>query len=394
MIKVLLVIPEKSYKSNDFVIAAKKLKIPFSIITNSEQVSEQFSNNIINTNFTEDISNEVLGKLNEITHVLPVDHSSVEYAAKLRDLLNATGNSYSSVNIAMDKYKSRMIFNDVTDVKINNDYVNDISDLNTFMSRTKTGILKPTKGTASNKVIKITDENMNQPSIHNIIEDCNEGELIIEEFVHGDEYAYEGMLIDSELSNFAVFEKPLVYEEPYFEESIYLTPSILSNEVIKKVQIKLQEACIKIGLTNGPIHAEFKITNDQVFIIEINPRMIGGLCSRCLSFGLFKQSLEELILASFSTGNFKQIELLSKYVGVLMLPVPKSGKFISINEDEIIEIENITSVDITVSKNTVLKMPPNGDKYLGFVFSQGEQKSSVINALKKSLEISRPLIQG
>ena len=93
MIKVLLVIPEKSYKSNDFVIAAKKLKIPFSIITNSEQVSEKFSNNIINTNFSEDISNEVLEKLNEITHVLPVDHSSLEYAAKLRDLLNATGNS-------------------------------------------------------------------------------------------------------------------------------------------------------------------------------------------------------------------------------------------------------------------------------------------------------------
>ena len=139
---------------------------------------------------------------------------------------------------------------------------------------------------------------------------------------------------------------------------------------------------------------EFKIANDEVFLIEINPRMIGGLCSRCLSFGLFKQSLEELILLSFSTGNFKQIELLSNYVGVLMLPVPKSGKFRSINHEEIINIENVSSVDITVSKNSSINMPPNGERYLGFVFSQGENKLVVMQALKKALKIAEPIIDS
>ena len=63
MKKVLLVIPEKSYKSNDFVVAAKRLKIPFSIITDSQQVSESLTDNIIISNFDEDISPEVLMKL-------------------------------------------------------------------------------------------------------------------------------------------------------------------------------------------------------------------------------------------------------------------------------------------------------------------------------------------
>ena len=394
MKKVLLVIPEKSYKSNDFVLAAKRLKIPFSIITDSQQVSESLTDNIIISNFEKEISLEVLEKLKDITHVLPVDHSSLEFAAKLKDLLSVTGNTYNSVMNAMDKYKSRIIFNEVTEVKINNSYVNDTEDLLTFMSKFNTGVLKPTKGTASNKVIKVTHQNMDQPLMKNIIKDCNKDELIIEEFVEGDEYAFEGMLIDSKLSKFVVFEKPLVFVEPYFEESIYITPSNLSNVIVEEAQSKIEKACQKLGLTNGPIHAEFKIANDEVFLIEINPRMIGGLCSRCLSFGLFKQSLEELILLSFSTGNFKQIELLSNYVGVLMLPVPKSGKFRSINHEEIINIENVSSVDITVSKNSSINMPPNGERYLGFVFSQGENKLVVMQALKKALKIAEPIIDS
>ena len=394
MKKVLLVIPEKSYKSNDFVLAAKKLKIPFSIITDSQQVSERLSDNIIVYNFQEDISLEVLEKLKDITHVLPVDHSSLEFAAKLRDLLSATGNSYASVMNAMDKYKSRIIFNEVTKVKIKNAYINNPKDLITFMSKFNIGVLKPTRGTASNKVIKVTQQNMDQLLIQNIIKDCNENELIIEEFIEGDEYAFEGMLIDSKLSKFVVFEKPLAFVEPYFEESIYITPSNLSNEIIESVQKRLEKACQKLGLTNGPIHAEFKISNNEVFLIEINPRMIGGLCSRCLSFGLFKQSLEELILLSFSAVKFKQVELLSNYVGVLMLPVPKNGKFISINHNEIMEIENVSSVDITVSKNTLLQMPPNGERYLGFVFSQGENKSVVMRALKGAFKIAVPVIDS
>lgn len=394
MKKVLLVIPEQSYKSNDFVTAANRMKVPFSIITDSEQVSEKLSDNIIVSNFSENITNTILEKLKDITHVLPVDHSSLEYASKLTDLLGAIGNPNSAVNIAMDKYKSRSIFNEVSLVKIQNRYINTMDDINDFLSKTKIGVLKPTRGTASNKVIKISEENKNNTLIKNIINDCEKDELVIEEFIEGDEYAYEGMLINSELSNFVVFEKPLVFTEPYFEETIYLTPSNLDNQIIEEVKNKLQEACRKIGLTNGPIHAEFKIIDKQVFIIEINPRMIGGLCSRCLSFGLFKQSLEELILLAFTTAEFKHVELLSKYVGVLMLPVPKSGKFVSLNIDEIYDIDNISSVDITVSKNTILKMPPNGEKYLGFVFSQGENKSVVMDALKSSLEIAEPVIQS
>lgn len=392
MKKVLLVIPENSYKSNDFVTAAKKLGLPFSIITDSQQVSAEFTDNIFIVNFKDNITKELLNELSDITHVLPVDHTSLIYASKLRDALEVVGNTEISVEAAMDKYISRNVFNTVSHIKIKHNYVNSIEDIHKFLADIDIAVLKPTKGTASNKVMKIEKNNFQNKLIENIITNCSEDEFVIEEFVEGSEYAFEGMLIDSKLSNFVVFDKPLIYTEPYFEESIYLTPSKLSNETIELVQKQLQEATKKLGLEHGPIHAEFKIVDKEIFIIEINPRMIGGLCSRCLNFGLFKQSQEELVLSSFVSNQFKELELLNKFVGVLMLPVPKSGIFKSINRDEISSIENISSVEITVSENSILEMPPNGEKYLGFVFSQGEDSVSVLKALKKSLDIASPVI--
>jgi len=392
MKKVLLVIPENSYKSNDFVIAAKKMKLKFTIITDSEQVSTEFSDNIIVTDFTQDINHEILSKLKDITHVLPVDHSSLIYASKLRDSLSSVGNSNSSVVTSMDKYLSRKIFNDVSNIKIKHNYVNSLKDIETFLSIHNVGVLKPTNGTASNKVIKLESNSIQTESIYEIIDECYDNRFIIEEFVDGMEYAFEGMLINSKLHRFTIFDKPLIFAEPYFEESIYIAPSNLSQETISKITLQLENATKKLGLENGPIHAEFKIIDNELFIIEINPRMIGGLCSRCLNFGLFKQSQEELILSSFISSKFKNIELLNKYVGVLMLPVPKTGLFKSINLDEIEAVDNISSVEITVSKDSKLQMPPNGEKYLGFAFSQGENKHDVLSALKQALEVSSPVI--
>ena len=186
MKKVLLVIPELSYKSNDFVKAAKKLNIPFSIITDSQQISEKLTDNIFISDFSLDVPQQLLEKLYDITHVLPVDHSSLRYASRLSDLLNATGNNFDSVNLAMDKYKSRNIFNEITDIRIENQYVNNITDIENFITTSKIGVLKPTKGTASNKVIKISTENINSLLVKNIIKDCKRDELVIEEFIEGD----------------------------------------------------------------------------------------------------------------------------------------------------------------------------------------------------------------
>ncbi len=393
MNKLLLVIPENSYKSNDFVLTAEKLGIDFLIITDSDQVTSQFGDTVIIQNFDENISDETLIKLQKITHVLPVDHSGLKYAGYLVDLLGAKGNKLFAIEHSMNKFESRNTFNSISNIKAKNMIAKSLKDIELFTKKHGTSVLKPNFGSASKSVLKINNFNQSKDYIINLMNDCEDQEMIIEQYIEGTEYALEGNLINSNLNKITIFDKPIEYKEPYFEESIYITPSELSEELQNQIVELIGNACKKIGLENGPVHVEFKILDEKIFIIEINPRMIGGLCSKCLSFGLFKVSLEEITLHAFLYDELKPIELLSNYVGVLMLPTPKTGKFVSINQDELEKIDNVSTVEITVSQNSDLLEPPFGDKYLGFVFSQANEKVLVINALMKAMSTSMPIIK-
>ena len=393
MKKLLLVIPENSYKSNDFVTSAEKLDLDFLVITDSQQVSGQFSDTVIIHSFDEELENDVKEKLQDVTHILPVDHSALKFSAYLVDLLNAKGNNTKSIKTAMNKFESRNIFNSISKIKIQNAIVKKIEDIEQFINENGTSVLKPIYGTASKSVIKIDTFKENKAAIEKLMQDCSDQDLIIEEFVDGSEYALEGNLINSELNKIIIFDKPINYKEPYFEESIYIAPTEIPDKTQKEIVNLIGKACKKLGLENGPVHVEFKIHNNEIFIIEINPRMIGGLCSRCLSFGLFKTSLEEIALHAFLNNELKSIDLLSNFVGVLMIPTPISGKFISINKNELESIPNVSGVEITVSENSNLLEPPFGDKYLGFVFSQGDSKEKVMESLTLALDLANPIIK-
>jgi biotin carboxylase len=393
MKKLLLVIPENSYKSNDFVTSAEKLDLDFLVITDSQQVSGQFSDTVIIHSFDKELENDVREKLQDVTHVLPVDHSALKFSAYLVDLLNAKGNNTKSINTAMNKFESRKIFNSISEIKIQNAIVKKIEDIEIFINENGTSVLKPIYGTASKSVIKVESFQENRTAVEKLMQDCSDQDLIIEKFVDGSEYALEGNLINSELNKIVIFDKPINYKEPYFEESIYIAPTEIPDKTQKKIVNLIGKACKKLGLENGPVHVEFKIHNNEIFIIEINPRMIGGLCSRCLSFGLFKTSLEEIALHAFLNNELKSIDLLSNFVGVLMIPTPISGKFISINKNELESIPNVSGVEITVSENSNLLEPPFGDKYLGFVFSQGDSKEKVMESLTLALNLANPIIK-
>ena len=393
MNKLLLVIPENSYKSNDFVLTAERLGIDFLVITDSDQVSSQFGDTVIIQNFTEKISDEALIKLDKITHVLPVDHSALKFAGYLVDLLDAKGNKLFAIEHSMNKFNSRNTFNSISNIKAENMVIKSLEDIAMFVEKHGTSVLKPNFGSASKSVLKIDNFNKNKDYIINLMNDCEDQEMVIEQHIDGKEYALEGNLINSNLNKITIFDKPIEYKEPYFEESIYITPSELSEKLQNEIVELIDNACKKIGLENGPVHVEFKILDGDIFIIEINPRMIGGLCSKCLSFGLFKVSLEEITLHAFLYDELKPVELLSNYVGVLMLPTPKTGKFVSINQNELENIDNVSGVEITVFENSDLLEPPYGDKYLGFVFSQANEKALVLNALKNAMNTSMPIIK-
>jgi len=98
--------------------------------------------------------------------------------------------------------------------------------------------------------------------------------MIVEDYIPGREVAVEGLLTEGTLRVLAIFDKPDPLEGPYFEETIYVTPSRLRREQQDAIARCARDACRALGLIHGPVHAEFRVNENGVWPLEIAPRPI------------------------------------------------------------------------------------------------------------------------
>jgi len=215
--------------------------------------------------------------------------------------------------------------------------------------------------------------------------------ILVEGYIPGKEVAVEGLVSDGTLRVLAIFDKPDPLEGPYFEETIYVTPSRLPDAEQHAIEQCARDAARALGISQGPIHAEFRIKEHDVWPLEIAPRPIGGLCSRALRFLLGSEKeligLEELLMrhALELAGSDSQREHLA--AGVMMMPVPKSGVLESvIGEVAARAMPGITDLLITARLHDYIAAWPEGSSYLGFLFARGAHPEEVEQAIRKAHE--------
>jgi D-alanine-D-alanine ligase-like ATP-grasp enzyme len=213
--------------------------------------------------------------------------------------------------------------------------------------------------------------------------------LIVEGFLPGKEVAVEGLLTDGELRVLAIFDKPDPLDGPYFEETIYVTPSRLSEAEQNEIERSMREAVRALGLTQGPVHAEFRVNENGVWPLEVAPRPIGGLCARALRFvstnGREVIGLEELLLrhaVGLPGGDWARDTDAS---GVMMIPVPRSGLLEGVEGlDAARGIAGLTDVEITARVHDFIAAWPEGSSYLGFLFARGASTEAVEKSLREA----------
>lgn len=225
--------------------------------------------------------------------------------------------------------------------------------------------------------------------------------FLIERFIPGFEVALEGMLDGGALTVLALFDKPDPLDGPFFEETIYVTPSRLPPEAQEEIASTTARAARALGLVAGPIHAELRVNDEGAWIVEIAGRSIGGLCSHVLRFGV-DASLEELILrqaAGLPPGDTARSD---RAAGVMMIPIPEAGLLRDVaGVEEAATVPLIERVEITARLNYPLVPLPEGDSYLGFIFARGDTPEVVEAALRRAHGCLRftidpllPLISG
>jgi hypothetical protein len=219
----------------------------------------------------------------------------------------------------------------------------------------------------------------------------NLDQMLVEGYIPGREVAIEGLLTDGDLRILAIFDKPDPLEGPYFEETIYVTPSRLPESVQHAIEKCARDAVRALGLSHGPIHSEFRINDDGVWPLEVAPRPIGGLCARSLRFFLDRTSdpigLEELLVrhALELPGWDSPRERIAS--GVMMIPVPKSGILESVaGMDAARSVPGITELSITARLHDAIAAWPEGSSYLGFLFARGKTPEKVEQALRQAHE--------
>lgn len=207
--------------------------------------------------------------------------------------------------------------------------------------------------------------------------------LLVETYIPGKEVALEGLLEGGSLRTLAIFDKPDPLEGPFFEETIYVTPSRLPVATQQAVAECARQSIAALGLITGPIHAEFRVNDDGPWVLEIAPRPIGGLCSRALRFGLQKISLEELLIRHALDLGGSDLQREDDASGVMMIPVPRSGIFEGVDGlDDAERVGGVTEIRITARLHDYVAAWPDGSSYLGFIFARATTPDAAEAALR------------
>ena len=211
----------------------------------------------------------------------------------------------------------------------------------------------------------------------------------VEAYIEGDEIAIEALVEEGRLQVLAIFDKPEALVGPFFEESIYVTPSRLAPDAQRKVVETLERAVRALGLWHGPLHAEMRLTAEGPWVMEVAARPIGGLCARALRFRLpaLKEeiSLEEVLLRLALKMELGGLEREPRAAGVMMIPIPEAGIYEeTLGVEEARATPGIDSIEITAKPKQRLVPLPEGASYLGFIFARGEKPEQVEAALREA----------
>ncbi len=251
-------------------------------------------------------------------------------------------------------------------------------------------VIKPLSLSASRGVIRADDPAQFKAALErarNIVAELDVAEerarVLVESYVPGFEVAVEGLLRRGAFQPVALFDKPAPLEGPYFEETYYVTPSRLANEVQRLVFRRVAEACAAIGLGEGPVHAELRLHAGDAWILEVASRTIGGECARLLRFGTGK-SLEELVL-EHALGEELELQPEAGGAGVLMIPIPGAGVLRRVEGLLAARrVPYIESVEINVQTGYELVPLPEGNSYLGFIFARAPTARQAEAALREA----------
>ncbi len=398
MDRLLLLLPTTTYRTQDFLDAARTLGVDIVCASEKPSTFEAHApDNLLTLDFADpDAAAARVADLTSrrpLSAVVGVDDLTTVAAAAIAERLGLRGSAVAAVAAARDKYQMRQCLaaGGVPIPRFRRIALKD----DPFLAARGVAfpcVLKPLALSASRGVIRANNVDQFIAAFRRIAALLQRGDvevsgdagqfLLAEQYLPGVEVALEGLLMGGALHTLALFDKPDPLEGPFFEETLYVTPSRLPADAQRAIERVAGAACVALGLTEGPVHAELRVNDAGPWVLEVAARSIGGLCSRTLRFGT-GMTLEEIILRQALGWPIASLTRERRPAGVMMIPIPRGGRLQAVRGTEAAgAVPGIEEVTITAHAGQDLVPLPEGWHYLGFVFARADTPDAVEAALR------------
>jgi biotin carboxylase len=396
--RLLLLLPTRTYRTEDFIDAARTLGVDLVCASEKPSTLEDLApDSLLTLDFADPAAAAARAAEwsaeRPLAAVVGVDDITAPVAAVIAERLHLRASAPAAVDATRDKYQMRQCLaaGGVPVPRFRRIALDD-APLRASRGVEYPCVLKPLALSASRGVIRANNADQFIAAFERIRALLQRDDvtvagdaaryLLAEEYVPGLEVALEGLLTAGELTTLALFDKPDPLEGPFFEETIYVTPSRLPPAVQNTLRAATAAGCSALGLTEGPVHAELRLNDDGPWVLEVAARSIGGLCSRTLRFGT-GMTLEEIILRHALGWPIATLERERRAAGVMMIPIPRAGRLDGMRGvEEARSVPAVEDVVISAHKGQTLVPLPEGWQYLGFIFARGETPAEVEDALR------------
>ena len=402
--RLLLLIPTTTYRTEDFVEAAQTLDVDLVIASDRPNVmAGECPDHLLTLPFGDPAAaaREIrdYAARRPVDAVVPVDDVTTVVASAIGEALGLRVNPLAAAQATRNKLvmRERLARAGVASPPFTTVGLGE--DPRAAAGRmTYPCVLKPLVLSASRGVIRADDAAQFVAAFERIrgilsaadVAELGEGTdtILVEGFVPGGEVALEGLLEAGALRTLALFDKPDPLDGPFFEETIYVTPSRLPEAIQARVAETTAAAARALGLSDGAVHGELRLhptaAGLEPVVLEIAARSIGGLCGRTLRFGT-GMSLEELILRRALGRTVPSFERERAAAAVMMIPIPHGGVLEEVRGlDEARAVPQIEDVTISIPKGQPVVPLPEGSRYLGFIFARATSPAEAEAALREA----------
>lgn len=388
-----MVVPNDSYRAADFAAAAEALDIDLAIASEERpplRPDDRFVQVDCRDVETSARAMADLAARTPVDAIISADDTGVAMAARASELIGLTSNPPAAAAATLDKAVMRRLLAAAEVPQPAHLLITgDDSASEAVAEVGLPAVIKPRNLSASRGVVRVDAADSADgvaAEVREIIGDPD-AVLLVEEYVDGPELSVEGVVWDGDVEVLAILDKPVPMQGPAFEETIFVTPSRHPAPVLDEVERVTRMATAALGLTNGPIHAEFRVAGGRPRVIEIAARTIGGLCGRSLRFGLLGAPLETMVLRQALGMRKTSLRREHAASGVLMIPIPRRGRLRGLAGLEGVEaIDEVTAIEVTAPIGSEVAPPPYGEGYLGFVFARADDPARVEQVLRTAMD--------